>query len=54
MMDSFTRVLPGYNHEARTGYTTAISHKLHPEYKESIDHTPITEINRAFTKKSDV
>ena len=30
MMDSFTRVLPGYHHEAHTGYTSAVSHKLHP------------------------
>ena len=54
MMDSFTRVVPSYRHEPKSGYTSAVSHKLHPLYKESVDHTPVTEIDRNFTHKKDI
>ena len=51
MHDSFTRVLPAYSHEQRSGYTSSLTHKLYPEFKQSVDKTPMHEINRAFTKK---
>ena len=53
MHDSFTRVVPSYCHVASTGFTAAHSHKMHPEYKETVDRTPMVEIDRAFTKKND-
>lgn len=54
MADSFTRILPGYQHLPKSNYTTAASHSLHPLYKESVDRTPITEISRELTKKKDI
>lgn len=51
MQDSFTRIVPGYCHQARSGFTSAASHYLHPLYKETVDRTPITHISRDFTLK---
>lgn len=42
MADSFTRILPGYDHVPSSCYTYAASHVLHPEYMKSIEDMPIT------------
>ena len=54
MIDSFTRVVPSYKHVPKSGYTSAVSHYLHPLIKESVDNRPIAEINRDFTHKMDL
>jgi|TARA_B110000977_G_scaffold161356_1_gene206240 hypothetical protein len=53
MHDSFTRVLPSYNHVQNSCYTTAQSHYLHPQYKKDILYKPMTDIDRRYTHKHD-
>lgn len=53
MVDSFTRILPGYDHLPSSCYTNAASHTLHPQYQKSIENMPITEIDRKYTHKVD-
>jgi len=53
MHDSFTRMLPTYNHVQKSCYTTAASHYLHPQYKKDILYKPMTDIDRSHTHKHD-
>ena len=53
MVDSFTRILPAYDHVPNTCYTKAATHVLHPHYQTSIEETPMHEIDRTHTHKFD-
>ena len=53
MADSFTRILPAYDHVSSSCYTRAVSHAMHPSYDKSITDTPMVDIDRHYTHKLD-
>ena len=53
MKDTFTRILPSYNHVAQTCFTKAVSHDLHLRFEKSLEDKPIEEIDRTYTHKFD-
>ena len=53
MKDSFTRVLPSYNHEASSCYRPSASHVLHPIFETDTEGKPAAHISRRWTHKMD-
>ena len=53
MGDSFTRVLPRYNHVKNSCYQPSATHALHPHYRKDILSLPMTDIDRRYTHKQD-
>ena len=41
MSDTFTRILPSYNHIDKTCYTKAASHDFHCNFEKSLEGIPM-------------
>ena len=53
MKDTFTRILPSYNHVENTCFTKATSHDFHVRFEKSLEGKPIQEIDRTYNHKID-
>ena len=53
MRDTFTRILPGYNHQPQTCFTKAASHIFHPKYEKCLENKPMYDVDRINNHKVD-
>ena len=53
MRDTFTNVIPLYNHEANTCYKPTHSHTTHERFHTSVDAQPAYKVNKKYFHKMD-
>ena len=53
MKDTFTSVIPMYNHEPKTCYIPPYSHYIHPSLKKDILNRPLKKVPKEYNHKFD-
>ena len=53
MRDTFTNILPTYNHEPKTCYIPSFAHHKHSHFVEDMEGRPFNDPNKLYYHKMD-